>query len=195
MFIVIILRMLKDMADAGYKLYLKGETNTSNNTVIYFFIPLLNIIYMLKISIEFANNKQFMIDEFNVLGYLEEMSENEKKEYNKNPTGLNAILITLKPYEEIKPVHSITFKNNNTTNEILFNISNDGEDIKIIHANGFIAKLSFDEQKQLIRKTIAKIISNDFSEFLKTGKFKEKTYYKLQINGYTIIYKITSKKW
>lgn len=194
MFIVISLRMLKDMADAGYKLYLKRETNTSNNTLIYFFIPLLNIIYMLKVSIEYAYNSSFMLDELNVLGYLEEMTEDEKKEYNKNPTSINAILIPLKSYEEIRPVHSLTFKNKNVSNEILFNMGDDGEEIRIIHANGFIAKLSVDEQKQLIQKTIAKIISKDFSKFLKTGKFKEKTCYKLKIAGYEVTYKIKLKK-
>lgn len=95
MFFIIVLRMLKYMADNGYKLYIKNSYDNSNNTLIYFYIPIFNIMYMLKMSIDFSKNNQFLLDELSVLGYLEEMTEYEKEEYNKKPTGFQALLITI----------------------------------------------------------------------------------------------------
>ncbi len=189
--------LFKDVADSGYKLDIESMSNisTSKNALLIFLIPIVNIMTVFQRIIQYNNNvRPFLLDQLNVLGCIEEMTLLEKEEYNKNPTGLNAIIISLKLNKEVIPVHSLTFKDNESSSEILFRLDESTEEIKVIHANGFIEKLTIDEQEQLIRKTIAKIIAQDFSSYLKTGKNKVNNLYELKVNEYTIIYKVIAKK-
>ena len=51
--------------------------------------------------IEYNNIRPMILDQLNIIDVLEEMSETEKTEYLKNPTGLNAVLILLKSEERL----------------------------------------------------------------------------------------------
>lgn len=94
--------MMKDLADAGYKLNLdnlkkfNGEVTQNNtNSNILLFIPILNMFYSFKMVIDYNNTKWNILDQFSVLGVLESLSPEEKREYEKEPTLLNAFMLSV----------------------------------------------------------------------------------------------------
>lgn len=93
--------MLKDLADAGFKINVDNmkkisdefNENTSNNKLL-FLIPIVNMFYSFKIVLDYNNSKWNILDRLRVLGILENMSIEEKKKYDENPTVINAILLS-----------------------------------------------------------------------------------------------------
>lgn len=98
------LRMFKDVADAGYKIDTKrlGNLNKQLNpkaTKISFLsllIPIFNIIQVFQNTIKYNEIRPTILDQLSLFDVLEEMSDIEKQEYLKKPTGLNAVFVSMK---------------------------------------------------------------------------------------------------
>ena len=95
--------IIKDLSDAGYKLdmdalskFKEKNNNNNNNSLLYFLIPFVNMLYVYDISIKYNNNRYFILDQCRVLGLIEKMSDAERKEYEKNPTGLHVYGMLIK---------------------------------------------------------------------------------------------------
>ena len=155
------LKMIKDVADEGYKFDIKElskiqkqiNPNGKKNYLLEHFIPGYNIFKQFQRAIQYNQNKEVLLNQYSVMGVLERMSEEEKKEYQKKPTGFNAILVPLK-----SNVKTITFTRKNKNGQedtIKFQIIND--DISIIEVSGPISTLSKSEQKEILKKSLKDI--------------------------------------
>lgn len=169
------LRMFKDIADEGYKIditrlkELGKELNpdASKTTFLSLLIPIFNIMQVFQRTIQYNNIRHTILDQLDVLNLLDEMSEIEKQEYLKNPTGLNAFLIPMKA--EIRLAKALTFKikNENEDSEIFYEVGDSIEDITILRVNGDAAKLTVEEQKKKIIDSLTKmatLLAKEYSD-------------------------------
>lgn len=86
------LRMFKDVADVGYKIDIRRlsdlnkqlNPNASKTTLLSMLIPIFNIMQVFQRTVQYNNIRPMIFDQLNVMDVLEEMSEIEKQEYQKN---------------------------------------------------------------------------------------------------------------
>ena len=162
--------MYKDVADAGYKIdndRMKEFANRmnpkqNNNSLLRLLIPIYNIIKPMMIRLQYNQQKFALLDQLDVMDCLEEMTETEKVEYAKKPTGLNAILIPLKTKIELSKALKFEFKEEGT---IWFIFDEKQKDIKIVKAEGPISKLPLAEQKQKLKEEYMEIFGKIIEQF------------------------------
>lgn len=152
-------RMLKDVADAGYKIDIirlselgkQLNPNASKTTLLSMIIPVFNIMKVLENTIQYNNIRPMILDQLNIINVLEEMSEREKQEYLKNPTGLNALLIPLKLEKELEDAFVCNINPENENDKIYYKF---GplliHDIIILKTTGAASRLTIEEQKKKI---------------------------------------------
>lgn len=166
------LRMFKDVADVGYKIDMERlsdlseqlNPNGSKNTFLTMLIPIVNIILVLQRIIQYNNVRPMLLDQLNVMGVLEEMTEIEKIEYQKNPTGLNALIIPLKMKMRISKASSIKLDDDYEKSEIIYEADDSFCNITILKVNGSASRLSVDEQKKRIIEAYKNIVSPDIEK-------------------------------
>lgn len=152
-------KLFKDVADTGYKIDIDrldkiiDEIVPDNNKISLLF-PIYNIMKSTILAVEYLDMRDEIIDQLYIMNCLEEMTEYEKKEYSKKPSGLNATLLHIKTEIKIEKANKIKFSNNNI---IYFNFIDD--DIIIYKAEGYIANLSKEQQKEKILDAIRKKIN------------------------------------
>lgn len=163
------LQMFKEFADNGYKLNVDKmkdiQTNvlpqSNSNLFLNMIIPFYNLASVIRRKSLYENNKQMIFDQYDKLGILEEMTEEEKQEYAKNPTGWNAVLMVIKENDEpkvekqTKPeqpkqnntniVKLIINEENGVTNTVKLDMSLGGDKLAILEINEGLTALSKDE--------------------------------------------------
>ena len=152
------LRMFKDVADAGYKIDIRRlsdlskqlNPNASKATLLSMLIPIFNIMQVFQRTVQYNNARPMILDQLNVMDALEEMSEIEKQEYQKKPTGLNALLIPLKAEIRISKAASIKIETDTEKSEIFYEMDDSLENITILKVNGDASRLTVDEQKKKV---------------------------------------------
>ena len=152
------LRMFKDVADAGYKIDIRRlsdlskqlNPNASKATLLSMLIPIFNIMQVFQRTVQYNNVRPMILDQLNVMDALEEMSEIEKQEYQKKPTGLNALLIPLKAEIRISKAASIKIETDTEKSEIFYEMDGSLENITILKVNGDASRLTVDEQKKKV---------------------------------------------
>lgn len=152
------LRMFKDTADAGYKVDVKrlSELGKQLNpdapkvTLLSMLIPIFNVIQVFLRTIQYNNVRPMILDQLKVIDALEEMSEFEKIEYLKNPTGLNALIVPLKSEIRLLKATMIKIKDGNEYSEIYYENGESLGDITILKVNGPASRLSIEEQKKKV---------------------------------------------
>ena len=158
------LKVNKAAADEGFKInnfkILKTAENMNKNTFnlafLLLIIPILNIFLSLKRNSEIILNPGERLDQYYIMGALEEMSDYEKEEYSKKPTGLNALLV--KSLYEVKLQNAIKFKVNNSTGKYEIYIDYDeNENIRILKTVGTISSLDKKEQMKKILEALESI--------------------------------------
>jgi len=156
-------KMLKDIADNGYKIDIKKATELSNQlnpdaakiNLISFLIPIYNIVSVLERGMLYNNVRNTIIDRLKVIDCLASMSKEEEEEYKKKPTALNAIQIMIREQPQF-PSRSISYTENNEKNTIWFREEN-GEFI-FVKSEGSVSKLSDIEQRAILIEKM-----NDFN--------------------------------
>lgn len=158
-------KMFKDIADAGYKINIDRldelqkqlSPNATNNLLMSLLIPFYNIASVMMRRNKYENNKQLIFDQYDKLGIIEEMTEEEQKEYMKNPTGWNALVIPLMAKERKEnqdlSIGTITITEPNgevSEVKVNFNFHDDNKKIEILSAKGPISKLTYEEQLSFI---------------------------------------------
>lgn len=195
-------QMFKDVADAGYKIDIdkmseftnKLRNNKKQESLLRIFVPIYNILRAMQIRMQYIQQRFIVLDQLNVMDCLEEMTESEKEEYSKKPTGLNALLIPLKSNIEISKAIKIELKDEGT---LWYVFDDKTKEIKILKAEGTIAKLTQEEQKakidevngELAKKIVecfasVEDLKNEMTESAKSGNV-------LNLNNYQ---KTTSEK-
>ena len=132
-------RMYKDVSDKGYKINIKNITNeikpnkkkTNYKKLLLLLLPVINIFVAANKVIKYNKIKPFLVDRLKSTDFIEEMTEEEKKIYQSNPTINNAINIIV--YSRFKEEKA---KQQSTETEIKkeyekVNISNNTNHIKV----------------------------------------------------------------
>lgn len=78
------------------------------------------------------------------------MSEIEKTEYLKNPTGLNALIVPLKTEIRLSKATSIKLNDGNEHSEIYYEMGESLDDITILKVSGSASRLTVEEQKKKV---------------------------------------------
>ncbi len=152
------LRMLKDVADAGYKVDVKRlselgkqlNPNATKVTLLSMLIPIFNVIQVFQRTIQYNNVRPMILDQLSIIDALEEMSEIEKTEYKKKPTGLNALVVPLKSEIRLSKATSIKINDGNEHSEIYYEWSESLDDITILKVSGSASRLTVEEQKKKV---------------------------------------------
>lgn len=162
----VVFRIIKDIADAGYKFNIKNASklgeqvnslNESNFSMLSMLIPILNFAQVFKISIQYNNVRNMLIDQLNIANVLEEMTDLEKEEYQKNPTGLNALLVAFKMEQRLEMGTTIEIKDGIKNSKIVYEKGKSPDDITILKIDGPLSRLSVEEQKEKVINAIKSI--------------------------------------
>lgn len=167
------LRMFKDVADAGYKINIdrlsdlskKLNPDASKITLLSMLIPIFNIIQVFERITKYNNIRPMLLDQLSIIDALEEMSEIEKQEYQKRPTGLNAILVPFKLEARIAKSDSVKIENDNEKSEIFYEIGDSLDDITILKVAGDASRLTEDEQKKKVIEVIKNSLLAETEEY------------------------------
>lgn len=167
------LRMFKDVADAGYKINIdrlsdlskKLNPDASKITLLSMLIPIFNIIQVFERITKYNNIRPMLLDQLSIIDALEEMSEIEKQEYLKKPTGLNAILVPFKLEVRIAKADSVKIENDNEKSEIFYEIGDSLDDITILKAAGDAYRLTEAEQKKKVIEAIKSSLLAETEEY------------------------------
>lgn len=163
------LRIFKDVADAGYKIDTEGLSefneqlfpNETKIELLSILVPGINIFKVFQRTMQYNNARFVILDQLRVMNVLEEMSEIEKIEYMKNPTGLNTLALHSKVQKRLLDALVLKVDDGNISGEIFYETcggGGDNLDITILDATGSVAKLSKKEQKKLIFKSWKPVI-------------------------------------
>lgn len=167
------LRMFKDVADAGYKINIdrlsdlskKLNPDASKITLLSMLIPIFNIIQVFERITKYNNTRPMLLDQLSIIDALEEMSEIEKQEYQKRPTGLNAILVPFKLEARIAKSDSVKIENDNEKSEIFYEIGDSLDDITILKVAGDAYRLTEAEQKKKVIEAIKSSLLAETEEY------------------------------
>lgn len=152
------LRMFKDAADAGYKIDVKRlselgmqlNPNATKETLLSMLIPIFNVMQVFQRTIQYNNVRPMILDQLSVIDALEEMTESEKAEYLKNPTGLNTLVVPLKSEIRLSKAISIKINDGNEHSEIYYEMGESLDDITILKISGSASRLTVEEQKKRV---------------------------------------------
>ncbi len=154
------MRLYKDMADLGYKIDSKRYNeiikkiapNATKINLLTLCIPIYNIFAVYQRTLEYNDIRDTAYDQLNVLGVLEEMTELEKKNYEKKPTGFRAIFSPFVLELKLLGAQKISLDEG----DIYFKVVNKGKkgtDIKIVETTIDTDKISLEKQRKMIKET------------------------------------------
>ena len=161
--------LMKDMADAGYKLKENNDPDTHKNIKVvddYILIPFLNVYEAVSNYIQYINSKYLFLTEAHMLDLIEEMSKKEKEIYNKKPTMLNAYFLQSKMEFRRRRSQSLDYEDGS---QIFFNI-NDKKGVELVEVIGPLNRKSESEQKVILVESLNAVL--DFYE----EKYKENNF-------------------
>lgn len=98
----IFFKIFKDIGDAGFKISnskkidKNKDNNIRNNVLFLLFTPGVNILFAFVYLKRYLDNRFALLDNFLLDDMIEEMTEEEKTEYQKKPTAINSLLTPLK---------------------------------------------------------------------------------------------------
>lgn len=165
-------KIFKDAADAGYKIDIKRlsefqkqlSPDATKITFLSMLIPLYNVMSVFQRVIQYENARPMILDQLSVTGVLEEMSDYEKKEYSKRPTGLNALIVPLKAESKLSKATKVTINGVFGESVVYCEIDKTSHDINILSVSGPVSRLTVEEQKEKVIETMIKILRPEVGE-------------------------------
>ena len=165
-------KIFKDAADAGYKINMKRlsefqkqlSPDATKITFLSMLIPLYNVMSVFQRVIQYENARPMILDQLSVTGVLEEMSDYEKKEYSKRPTGLNAIIVPLKAESKLSKATKVTINGVFGESIVYCEIDKTSHDINILSVSGPVSRLTVEDQKEKVIETMIKILRPEVGE-------------------------------
>lgn len=164
------LRLFKDVMDSGYILnlekyheleeiadfdYMDGRIrpNQKKVTKLDLFLPFfLNMIKVIQRTANYNNQRENILYNLDVMGCLEKMSNDLKKLYDENRTGLNAFLITKFVSNNQK---SIRLKDGSIIEYCVLDKNKESlKNIVIINSQGPVCFSNDEKQKEYILNTL-----------------------------------------
>ena len=174
---IVAFRAMKLIMDCGYKFNFKRinefseliNPNLEKMQKIVVFCPVVNILYSLSLHIKVSNQAFLLPDAFRVMDLIQPMTNEEMREYSKNPTFLNAINIIANSIEkdDLEIYTSVDDKQ--------IDITKINEDESINSLNTIKEKqLSITDQKKYLQNLKESLKENTEKENLKLSKVKRK---------------------
>lgn len=151
----IALDTIKYIADNNYKINIdnlkkidldKNSTLKVKATILLPFF--LNIISQFKYLNDYINNKYLVLDELRVFNALEEMTIEEIKDYENNPTLLNVLSITIN--QNTNEIATIRYEGK--LNTIMYSINEETKELEITKIIGNLKNKDNDEQKRILKE-------------------------------------------
>ena len=143
------LRLFKDIADAGYirdskKLdELKKEINPNGTKITFasLLLPIYNIFVVVKNINNYNIVRPQILSILKTSGLLEEMSEEERKEYAKNPIGFHAFVMeAAREIEQAEPAYNkvvvIEYADEFGLNKITYDIGRNLNNLTVVDVSG-----------------------------------------------------------
>lgn len=169
------LKMFKDVADQGYKIDVKKLSNIANQSnpatnkmhMVGLFIPIVNIFLKTDQMLKYNQSRPFLLDQLRINDCIEPLSKEEEQDYNSNPIGLKAVLVTImSDINKDQDIQIITFTDAGEKSSISYREDKNGHRI-IIKVEGPASKLSVMEQNAKIDEmfsNLAKKFKEIFTE-------------------------------
>ena len=167
------LRIFKDIADAGYKCNLKRVNELSENlnpnssgiAIVSLLVPGYNIFYVLDKTNKYNNARPMLLSQLDIAGVLEEMTDEEKKEYLKEPTGFNAIKIQIKLERKLKGVQTLEIEKKNEKGKIIYKFNDTYDDVTVLKATGTLSRLTLEEQKKRVMDSWKEFVTSGVEQY------------------------------
>lgn len=167
------LRVFKDIANAGYKYNLKRvnelseyfNSDTLKKTLISLLVIGYNIFYVFDKTNKYNNARPMLLSQLDVAGVLEEMTDEEKKEYLKEPTGLNAIKIQIKSERKLKGVQTLEIEKKNEKGKIIYKFNDTYDDVTVLKATGTLSRLTLEEQKKRVMDSWREFVNSGVEQY------------------------------
>lgn len=156
------INLMKNVYDEGYKFnkeILKDFSNKMQDLPfnkifkLSMLIPFYNLFTSFKIMFDYSQYLNRVLLELKTLGIIEEMTEFEKQEYEKNPS-LKTALIS---QSRLEKAMKITIKEE-LGESVAYVEVNDKEELDIIYATGPISRLSKEERNAKVEKIFKEMI-------------------------------------
>jgi hypothetical protein len=112
-----------------------------------------------------------ILDQLSAIDDLEEMSDIEKTEYLKNPTGLNALIVPLKLEIRLSKATSIKINDGNEHSEIFYEMGDSFDDITILKVSGSASRLTVEEQKKKVVEAWKTVVQSGMKKYGDAEKF------------------------
>ena len=158
-----ILRIFKTLADQGLKIdydkfceFYDNLNDDSKDCLYKMFIPFYNFYKTYTDIRDYNILYPYLIKEMYALGLLENMSDFEFQEYQKNPSVINAIIVPPLCAKRLENAYVWELQNQEYSSTIWFELSNKKglEAIDILQVKGFLAKMKPEEIKEIIETYI-----------------------------------------
>ena len=156
--------LIKNIFDNGYKFVTKNLKEYGDKTQdlpinkifkLSMLIPFYNLFTSFKIMFDYSQYLNRVLLELKTLGIIEEMTEFEKQEYEKNPS-LKTALIS---QSRLEKAMKITIKEELGESVVYVEV-NDKEELDIIYATGPISRLGKEEQKEKIKEMTKELVDS-----------------------------------
>lgn len=151
--------IFKDVASAGYKMDIlkmsditkEMKISSGKNSNLRLLVPIYNLYKVLESRYKYVQQRQFVLSELNIFDVLEEMTESEKEEFQKKPTGFNAMLIMVKSHLNDAQNHQEEVTITGFQNDwLLYSKDEKTGKITILKAEGKFSDMTVEEQKEYI---------------------------------------------
>lgn len=166
MFIVSILRAIKDVVDEGYRISVHNKINNEEENLLSYLIllvPILNVFAMLSFSALIINDKGILLDTFKSKNMLEKMTEEEYQQYSKNPTLLNAFKMCINNNKEYNN-ENLTFKLSFENIDGIIEYTLENDDVKIVNST-MNSKYDYKTQINLVKATLELFYQREITKF------------------------------
>lgn len=156
------INLMKNVYDEGYKFnkeILKDFSNKMQDLPfnkifkLSMLIPFYNLFTSFKIMLDYSQYLNRVLLGLKTLGIIEEMTEFEKQEYEKNPSIKTALI----SQSRLEKAMKITIKEE-LGESVAYVEVNDKEELDIIYATGPISRLSKEERNAKVEKIFKEMI-------------------------------------
>ena len=156
------INLMKNVYDEGYKFnkeILKDFSNKMQDLPfnkifkLSMLIPFYNLFISFKTMFDYSQYLNRVLLELKTLGIIEEMTEFEKQEYEKNPSIKTALI----SQSRLEKAMKITIKEE-LGESVAYVEVNDKEELDIIYATGSISRLSKEERNAKVEKIFKEMI-------------------------------------
>lgn len=177
------LRIFKTLADQGLKIdydkfweFYDNLNDDSKDYLYKMFIPFYNFYKTYTDIRDYNILYPYLIKEMYALGLLENMSDFELREYQKNPSIINALRVPIVCAKRLENAYVWELQNQEYSSTIWFELSNKKglEAIDILQVKGFLAKMKPEEIKEIIETYIVEdAISKSINSLIDSEELPE----------------------